>query len=290
VTKALNDAGVPFDDARCALLWSFSDALALREVATRRPDILPREAWQRVEAQYDRVDQRMHEAPTAQTENLVGYVDNEFDRGVTATLRWLAAWERISCHVGAKDAAAGKTILDFACHAGGAGVLMSDLYPDVRVHLMDRCEALRETMALMVERHARHPEHLTISVGDEFDLPVATYDVVFAGEVLEHCWDWQATVAAWEAACKPGGRVVVTTPLGPWEACDPQRCHVMHWETADIIEAFGMKPGFGLTSITRRDGPGAMPFGWSVYSWVADGERCGVINWQRKLATVGIEV
>lgn len=65
------------------------------------------------------------------------------------------------------------------------------------------------------------------------------FDVVFAGEVVEHVPDYQALLEQFRSILKPEGRLVATTPYGRWEwtgipAFREAREHLHHFDKADI--------------------------------------------------------
>jgi glycosyltransferase involved in cell wall biosynthesis/2-polyprenyl-3-methyl-5-hydroxy-6-metoxy-1,4-benzoquinol methylase len=70
------------------------------------------------------------------------------------------------------------------------------------------------------------------------------FDVIIAGEVVEHVPDWQALLEDFRNVLKPGGLLIVTTPYGRWEwsgteAFREAREHLHHFERQDIVEICG---------------------------------------------------
>lgn len=73
------------------------------------------------------------------------------------------------------------------------------------------------------------------------------FDIIIAGEVLEHVIDPFAQLEAWRKALKPGGCLIITTPYGRWEhsgtvAFRTGREHMFHFERADIEEICAGSP------------------------------------------------
>lgn len=73
------------------------------------------------------------------------------------------------------------------------------------------------------------------------------FDVVLAGEVVEHVPDWMDLLERFRSVLKPNGLLIVTTPAGRWEwtgteAFREAREHLHHFERADIVEICGNNP------------------------------------------------
>lgn len=73
------------------------------------------------------------------------------------------------------------------------------------------------------------------------------FDVIFAGEVLEHVPDWHELLTQFKGLLAPKGLIVVTTPAGRWEWTGTEnfktgREHLHHFEKADIEEICGSNP------------------------------------------------
>lgn len=70
------------------------------------------------------------------------------------------------------------------------------------------------------------------------------FDIIIAGEVVEHVPDWRALLEDFRNVLKPGGLLIVTTPYGRWEwsgteAFREAREHLHHFERTDIVEICG---------------------------------------------------
>lgn len=70
------------------------------------------------------------------------------------------------------------------------------------------------------------------------------FDVIIAGEVVEHVPDWMQLLEDFRNVLKPGGLLIVTTPYGRWEwtgteAFREAREHLHHFERTDIVEICG---------------------------------------------------
>lgn len=70
------------------------------------------------------------------------------------------------------------------------------------------------------------------------------FDVIIAGEVVEHVPDWSELLEDFRNVLKPGGLLIVTTPYGRWEwsgteAFREAREHLHHFERQDIVDICG---------------------------------------------------
>lgn len=73
------------------------------------------------------------------------------------------------------------------------------------------------------------------------------FDVVIAGEVVEHVPDWLDLLERFRSVLKPGGLLIITTPAGRWEwqgteSFREAREHLHHFERHDIVEICGNNP------------------------------------------------
>jgi glycosyltransferase involved in cell wall biosynthesis/2-polyprenyl-3-methyl-5-hydroxy-6-metoxy-1,4-benzoquinol methylase len=99
------------------------------------------------------------------------------------------------------------------------------------------------------------------------------FDVVIAGEVVEHVPDWKDLLERFRSVLKPGGLLIVTTPYGRWEwsgteAFREAREHLHHFERQDIVEICGANPVQILYAPAGNDRTGKV-----LGSWVW-GVRC----------------
>lgn len=114
------------------------------------------------------------------------------------------------------------------------------------------------------------------------------FDVIIAGEVVEHVPDWQALLEKFRSVLKPDGYLIVTTPYGRWEwsgieSFRTAREHLHHFERQDIIEICGRNE----THILYAPANGPDKAGNACGSWVwgvRPREPFGEINLERKRA------
>jgi 2-polyprenyl-3-methyl-5-hydroxy-6-metoxy-1,4-benzoquinol methylase len=98
----------------------------------------------------------------------------------------------------------GCTILDLGCLDGTVGELLLR-----RGNVVHGIDAAAPAVATAVQRG------ILARVGnleERLDFPDAMFDVVFAGEVLEHIFDVDIVLSEAHRVLKPGGHLVATTP------------------------------------------------------------------------------
>lgn len=114
------------------------------------------------------------------------------------------------------------------------------------------------------------------------------FDVVFAGEVIEHVIDPIALLENFRKVLKTGGVIIATTPTGRWEWIGTEnfrtaREHLRHFDRADIKEICGENPVDISAAPAGHDKTGAAigSFVWAVRPQTSFNE----VDYTRKLAT-----
>ena len=120
-----------------------------------------------------------------------------------ARIDWLA--ERV----------AGPRVLDIGCSEGALPVLLGRSGFDV-TGIDVNADAIEFALGLLEKEPGDVRARIQLIVGDAFgsDLPEASFDSVVLGEILEHLEEPAALIAVACRYLKPGGRLLVTTPLG----------------------------------------------------------------------------
>jgi len=124
--------------------------------------------------------------------------------------------------------------------------------------------------ALRRARH-RHPDLdlRLIAADQELPLPDASFDVVWAGEVIEHVLDTAGWLSEVRRVLVPGGRLLLSTPAlsrvalvamalspaGPGGHFDPRGDHVRFYTRASLRE---LLDDLGFEAVTIR-GVGGLP-------------------------------
>lgn len=101
-----------------------------------------------------------------------------------------------------------------------------------------------------------------------------TYDGAFCGEFLEHVEHPAVLIQALERVVRPGGRIVYTTPCGPFaQLLDRdiplKRGHVHSYTYQDIHDLFGSKPDFAWYFLDIGISAKGSPLGYWVVSYTA---------------------
>jgi glycosyltransferase involved in cell wall biosynthesis/2-polyprenyl-3-methyl-5-hydroxy-6-metoxy-1,4-benzoquinol methylase len=87
----------------------------------------------------------------------------------------------------------------------------------------------------------------TVSLAQPQETVEKKFDVIFAGEVLEHVADPVDLLEKFRSVLNPGGAIIVTTPTGRWEwtgteAFRTGREHLHHFDREDILEMCAGSP------------------------------------------------
>jgi 2-polyprenyl-3-methyl-5-hydroxy-6-metoxy-1,4-benzoquinol methylase len=156
----------------------------------------------------------------------------------------------------------GSRVLDLGC---GEGAFAAEL-------LRAGSEVLAVDVAEEPLRRAREksPELSTQLIDGEgtWGLADASFDVVWAGEVIEHVADTSRWLSELRRVLRPGGRVLLSTPqLGRAQLLsaalsgnafarrfDPQGDHLHHYDRA-TLSALVTSFGFEQLSVRRAAGP-----------------------------------
>lgn len=187
-----------------------------------------------------------------------------------------------------------QNVVDWGCAMGAYAIHLSNVFPnlkivgvDVDVNSINMAKDYQKTKSL-------HPDNLQFMTVEEMRALVASgeaerkADAAFACEVLEHVPDPQSFLAEVENLVKPGGRMVVTVPYGPWEHLSyktyPFRCHMWEFDFHDLNDMFGEKPDYGLTALPYpHDQMLGLPLGWHFLNYTVDHKLIGQIDMERKL-------
>ncbi|MCH8884240.1 MAG: methyltransferase domain-containing protein, partial [SAR324 cluster bacterium] len=208
-------------------------------------------------------------------EHYAAYYAYERERGVTygpEKLEGNPRFEAVSRRVETLVPAGGR-VLDYGCAHGHYSINLAKRFPKVHFTGIDFIPsniataqkwAADEDVANVAFREGE------LNALGEDDL----YDLIIAAEVAEHVTAPAALVDTLTEHLKPEGRLLLTTPYGPWEAQGfaehhPWRAHVHHLEEADLRELFGHHPGFALQAVPA----GHTPWGEALGSYVTTFRR-----------------
>lgn len=155
-------------------------------------------------------------------------------------------------HVGA-----GQRVLDLGCGEGVFALALAEagatvVAADVAEEPLRRARAARPG-----------PEYVLLEEESRWTLPDAEFDVVWAGEVIEHVADTAGWLSELRRVLRPGGRLLLSTPaVGRLEllaaACsprafaarfEPRSDHLRHYSAATLRGLIG---DFGFERISVR--------------------------------------
>ena len=177
-----------------------------------------------------------------------------------------------------------RHVLDFAAGNGSyAGGLLRRC-PHAHVDLVDYsaelCAVATEFLTALDE--GAYIGRFTVICGSLEEIPRDDYDLVFAGEIVEHFEAPVAFCRALESHARvgendaSGGFVLATMPQGPWSAwmhtnsfdwSRHARGHKVAFEARDLDEMFHAKPGYNLMHVPLSSGPRNDPTGTFVVFW-----------------------
>jgi glycosyltransferase involved in cell wall biosynthesis/SAM-dependent methyltransferase len=196
-------------------------------------------------------------------------------------------------------------ILDYGCWIGHQAIRIANEFPQAQIVGLD---ITPKNIELADECKAKYAKHGNIEFhvydemaigkepggelqyeGDPHSGFTAGFDLVLCNEVLEHVLEPEALISTLERFCTEGGTIFLTTPSGPWEAMSydtfPHRCHLRHYEQADLSDIFGEKEGSQVfwKSVSKDDSGRALGHHYVTYV-NREGKPTGKINWERKMA------
>jgi glycosyltransferase involved in cell wall biosynthesis/intein/homing endonuclease/2-polyprenyl-3-methyl-5-hydroxy-6-metoxy-1,4-benzoquinol methylase len=156
---------------------------------------------------------------------------------VTRTTRFRGVQQYViqHCH---KTQNISPQVLDYGCAHGHYTIPLAKMFPKGNFQGFDISIRAVQAAAKWAERDNVANVQFTQLTAGILDI-AHQFDVILAGEVLEHVIDpwWQ--LEQFRQALKPGGCLIITTPVGRWEhsgveAFRTAREHMFHFERADI--------------------------------------------------------
>lgn len=183
-----------------------------------------------------------------------------------------------------------RRILDFGCAHGAYTVNMANrvgrtwVGVDIDKYGIAWAEKFRTTRANDAAAISFRVGDQTVDLSDQ-----EPFDLLFIGETLEHVLDPTAFITDLERWVKPGGKVLVTVPYGPWEYLSydtyPHRAHLWEYDAHDLHEIFGQKADFTITIMPfSMAQPLDEPLGFHIVEYtVQPGCPTGQIDMARKL-------
>ncbi len=188
-------------------------------------------------------------------------------------------------------------ILDYGCAHGHYTIPLAKMFPHCEFVGMD---ISKRAVAAARKWAARDGlENVKFIQGAQADLKVEEgkisflgeepFDLVLAGEVLEHVWNYAHLLHLFREHLAPGGALVITTPLGRWEhsgtvAFRTGREHLHHFERGDIEDICRGHEFEVLHAPAAHDRSGFQmsSYVWAV--WPKQGIPLSQVNYERKFS------
>jgi SAM-dependent methyltransferase/glycosyltransferase involved in cell wall biosynthesis len=130
------------------------------------------------------------------------------------TKRWIAIADQI------RQLPPGSCVLEYGCGPGHVIAPLAKEFPHITFVGFDHSAAALDVVRAGILEHKI--DNLIVRDG-----PFAQFDAVLCTEVLEHVTEPWEMLERIESYVKPGGKVIVTCPRGPWEPKSYQR--IGHW-------------------------------------------------------------
>lgn len=232
------------------------------------------------------------------TEHYEAYYEYEKNRGVNYGPESLDGNSRFESVAGVLAALpAGSTVLDYGCAHGHYTVNLAKRFPnlqfvgvDIASSNIDKARKWAADEKLDNVRFclgAVRDGELQASAEGHLAAQPNTLDAIIAAEVLEHVeapWDLVDTLSEY---LKPKGKIITTTPFGPWEAIGykehwPWRAHLHHLEREDLYDLFEHHPNFKINVLPSGSDRGGEVLGSYMCVFGKPIKPSGRINYDRK--------
>lgn len=177
------------------------------------------------------------------------FEDKVIGEDVTATTRFRGVLAQMSDALKRnweRGEAQGLRVLDYGCAHGHYTMALAKFFPMVEFVGVDISERAVAAAKKWAERdgvtNVSFLQGSQANLTDpEDNLGLGIFDIVLAGEVVEHVWDYLGLLEALRSHLEPDGALIVTTPTGRWEhsgteAFRKAREHLHHFERGDILD------------------------------------------------------
>lgn len=172
-------------------------------------------------------------------------------------------------------------ILDFACGIGNESILFSQAFGG---HI-DAVNISKDENTLGEKMKAKFAPKSSIEflvASDGSTLKQKYYDVLFAGEILEHQPQPHTFIDELEKNVKDGGMICFTVPFGMWD--DERNAHLWNFERQDLSQMLRDKNNLSIkivSSDVNQEKQEAR--GWWVVSYTTSNKKCYAIDMDRKI-------
>ncbi len=130
-------------------------------------------------------------------------------------------------------------VLDYGCAHGHYTMPLAKMCPKITFTGFDVSARAVAAATKWAERDQVWNTEFLQADQSKLDEVKGQFDIIIAGEVLEHVIDPWGLLEQFRLALKPGGCLIITTPQGRWEHSGTEafrtgREHMFHFERADI--------------------------------------------------------
>jgi len=183
-----------------------------------------------------------------------------------------------------------KSVLDFGCAHGHYTMNLAARMPGVKFTGLDFMQSNID-VALAWAKQVNEQDRVKFICAnlEETHNELGKFDVILASEIFEHVPNVQEISDILLEHLEPDGTMVITVPLGPWEAIGYEekenigwRAHIHHFERQDLFELWGNQRNYKVLAIPA--GYTAKGFcGHWLITCQTSGLPTGRINYPRKL-------
>lgn len=190
----------------------------------------------------------------------------------------------------------GSRVLDYGCAHGHYTVNLAKRFPGISFVGADLAQSNVDTAVKWAADEGLANVRFTSVAGVASLLSelmvknyVQQFDLVIAAEVVEHVGDPQHLIDSLAKLLAPTGKMVITTPYGPWEAQGYRehgywRAHLHHFERADLHEMLGNHPDFKIVAAPAGQSKFLTALGSYITTFSKPTEPSRAIDYKRKLA------
>ena len=172
-------------------------------------------------------------------------------------------------------------ILDFASGIGNEAILFSDAFKASidAVNISEHENTLAK--AMIAKFGSKLPIKLHVG-SDCSQFEKQSYDVVFAGEILEHQPEPHVFIDKLEETLKPNGLMSITVPFGQWD--DSRHAHLWNFERYDLAKMLENKKNLSIKIVSAESNFEKQEAkGWWVVSYNKNQKPCMPIDLDRKI-------
>ena len=205
---------------------------------------------------------------------------------VTQTTRYIGVRTQIADHLNRVKEP--LRVLDYGCAHGHYTMRLAKDFANCEFVGLDISErAIAAANKWRLKDDQKNVEFL-LGAQDALTDEIGEFDLILAGEVLEHVWDYLGLLDRLRGRLRPGGAIVVTTPLGRWEhsgtvAFRSAREHLHHFDRNDIEEICEGHEVDILHAPAGQDRSGFSLGSWVWCVWPKPGVPFKPVDYNRKL-------